>query len=299
MPGEVVVIANPRAGKGRVGEALPNITRALAVGTGDVVVRLTTRPREAERFAAEACSQGADLVVAVGGDGTASEVANGLMASAGPNRPALALVSAGSGADFIRTFGIPANVEAACAIALGQGRREIDAIRITLGSDSDRYALNIAEVGFGAANVLRAERLPRSLGTSRYFVAFWLALPGYRVTSARVFVDDRLAYEGRAVNIVVANARFFGGGMQISPHSEPDDGALEVLVFHGPKSDSFTLVSRFYRGDHLPHPNIAELRGANIRVETDRATPVEADGEYLGSTPVAFSVVPRALTLCV
>jgi diacylglycerol kinase (ATP) len=292
----MVVIANPRAGKGRVAAALPSIERALRADGRDVQVRLTTRAHDAERYAVEARSQGAEVVVAVGGDGTTSEVANGLLAGGSGARPDLAVVSAGSGSDFIRTFGIPAEYEVACAVARGSASRTLDAIRIAIGG-GERYAVNIAEVGFGAANVLRAERLPRWLGTSRYLVAFWLALPGYRVSAARVFVDDRLAYEGRAVNIVVANARFFGGGMKISPHSEPDDGALDVLVFRGPKSDSFTLVSRFYAGSHLPHPNIAEFRGATIRAEADRETPVEADGEYLGTTPVIFSVVPRALTL--
>ena len=83
--------------------------------------------------------------------------------------------------------------------------------------------------------------------------------------------------------MVVANCRFYGGGMQISPKSDPGDGPLDVLVMTGPKSDSFTTLPKVYRGTHLPHRNIAELRVSRVRVDTDPPFPVEADGEILGT----------------
>ena len=85
--------------------------------------------------------------------------------------------------------------------------------------------------------------------------------------------------------------------MQISPKSEPDDGRLDVLVMAGPKSDAYTVVPRVYRGTHLPHRNIAELRVSRVTVETDVPYPVEADGEVLGTTPATFEVIPRVLRL--
>jgi diacylglycerol kinase family enzyme len=88
--------------------------------------------------------------------------------------------------------------------------------------------------------------------------------------------------------------------MQISPKSQPDDGALDVLVMTGPKSDAFTALPKVYRGSHLPHPNIAELRagaGARVTVETDPPVTLEADGEVLGSTPATFEVIPGPIRL--
>jgi diacylglycerol kinase (ATP) len=95
--------------------------------------------------------------------------------------------------------------------------------------------------------------------------------------------------------VVVANCRFYGGGMQISPKSEPDDGTLDVLVMAGPKSDAFTMLPKVYRGTHLPHRNIAELRASRIRVETDLPFRIEADGEMLGTTPANFEVIGKPL----
>jgi diacylglycerol kinase family enzyme len=91
--------------------------------------------------------------------------------------------------------------------------------------------------------------------------------------------------------VVVANCRFYGGGMLISPKSEPDDGALDVLVMVGPKSDAFTMLPKIYRGAHLPHHNIVELRASRVRVETDPPVQIEADGETLGTTPATFEVL--------
>jgi diacylglycerol kinase family enzyme len=113
----------------------------------------------------------------------------------------------------------------------------------------------------------------------------------------RVQVDEKKTYEGKGVTVVVANCQFFGGGMKISPRSYPGDGVLDVLIFHGPKSDSFTTLPKVYKGEHLPHKNIREMKGKVIRIESERPLAVEADGEYLGTTPVTFDVVPGAINL--
>ena len=97
--------------------------------------------------------------------------------------------------------------------------------------------------------------------------------------------------------MVVANCRFYGGGMQISPNSDPGDCLLDILVMTGPKSDSFTTLPKVYSGAHLPHRNIAELRAAQLSLEADPGFPVEADGELLGTTPASFGIIPGALRL--
>jgi diacylglycerol kinase (ATP) len=108
---------------------------------------------------------------------------------------------------------------------------------------------------------------------------------------------DRKEFAGRANNVVVANGQFYGGGMKISPRSYPGDGLLDVQISTGPKSDAFTLIPKIYRGEHLPHPHIKELRGRVIKVDAERPLPVEGDGEVLGTTPVTFTVLPEVLTL--
>lgn len=297
--GPLTVIANPAAGRGRVRAQLGDIEVALRSRGLEPTVRVTSGPGDATRLAREARATGVRFVAAVGGDGTVHEVVNGLAETDGPT-PVLGVIAAGSGSDLIRTFGLPSDAAEAADRLSGDATAPLDLLRVTYATGAGhatRYCANIAEVGFGAANVRRAMTLPRALGGQRYFVAFWLALPGHAVGNVRLSVDRTVAYEGRAVNVVIANCRYFGSGMHISPRSRPDDGMAEVLTFTGPKSDSFTLVGRFYKGTHLPHPNVREARGAVIEVDADRPQPVEADGEWLGTTPARFEVVPSALLL--
>jgi diacylglycerol kinase family enzyme len=159
-----------------------------------------------------------------------------------------------------------------------------------------RYVANVAECGLGAAVVARAARLPRWLGRSRYFWGFWLSLGPYRPSEVVVRVD-RKEFAGMANNVVVANCQFYGGGMRISPRSYPGDGLLEAQISTGPKSEAFTLLPKIYRGEHVPHPHIKELRGRVIEVDGERPLPIEGDGEVLGTTPATFTVLPEVVAL--
>jgi diacylglycerol kinase family enzyme len=83
--------------------------------------------------------------------------------------------------------------------------------------------------------------------------------------------------------------------MHISPKSEPDDGLLDVLAMVGPKTDAFTMLPKIYKGTHVPHRNIAEVRARTLRLQASPPLLVEADGEMLGTTPATFAVVPNAI----
>ena len=209
------------------------------------------------------------------------------------------MIPAGSGSDFVRSFGLPGDAERAAAHLAGDRVRTIDVGSVTCADAKTRYFVNIAQAGLGGAVVARAaglKGLGRFLGGTRYAAAFWLALPGFRPAAVRLDADGQY-HAWRAFNVVVANCRFYGGGMHISPNSDPCDRLLDILVMTGPKSDSFTTLPKVYKGAHLPHRNIAELQSAQLSLEADPDFPVEADGELLGTTPASFGLIPGALRL--
>jgi YegS/Rv2252/BmrU family lipid kinase len=302
--GPLVVIANPRSGRGKVATHLPEIERILAEAQLSYRIVRTTHPGHATEVARDALARGERYLVAVGGDGTVHEVVNGMLDGGRPVAAdaVLGVVAAGSGCDFVRSFGLPGDTLQAAHHLAGDRVRPIDVGQVTFASSASdpaevtRYFPNIAEAGLGGAVVARAARLPASLGPARYLAGFWLTLPGFRPATVRLDVDGQ-AYQWRAHNVVVANCRFYGGGMQISPKSEPDDSALDVLVMAGPKSDAFTGLPKVYRGTHLPHRNIAELRAIRVRVEADPPFLIEADGEALGTTPATFEIIPTPIRL--
>jgi diacylglycerol kinase (ATP) len=300
--GELLAIVNPRAGRGRVGEGLPDLERSLLARGLRYRIVETAGPGDAVRLAREAIESGTRFLVAVGGDGTVHEVVNGMFA-AGRERAegaVLGVVAAGSGCDLVRTFGLPGDATRAGSHLAGENAYPLDIGRIrfaTPDGDHERYFVNVAEAGLGGAVALRAERLPRSLGQSRYFLGFWLTLPRYPLAQVRVSAG-RQVYEGPAYAIIVGNAQFYGGGMRISPRSYPGDGVLDVLVFKGPKSDAFTLLPQIYRGGHLPHDHIEEFRVRDeVTIEADRPLPIEADGEFLGTTPATVSVLAHPILM--
>jgi diacylglycerol kinase (ATP) len=299
--GRLVIIANPASGRGRSEAKLRGIETALREWGLEYRILPTTGPGHAAEAAAAALRDGDRFLVAAGGDGTVHEVVNGMFAGDRPIAPdaVLGVLAAGSGSDFVKSFGIPGDAVRAARHLTGDAVRTIDVGKVTLADGAAttvKYFSNIAEAGLGGAVVARASRLPAALARARYFFGFWLTLPRFRPATVRLDADGQ-AFEWLAHNVVVANCRFYGGGMQISPKSEPDDGRLDVLVMTGPKSDAYTTLPRMYRGTHLPHRNIAELRASRVTIETDVPFPIEADGEVLGTTPATFEVIPRALRL--
>jgi diacylglycerol kinase (ATP) len=298
--GPLVLIANPSAGRGRAARALPRIERVLTSSNLDYRIVRTTHPGHATEAARQALRDGERYLVAVGGDGTVHEVVNGMVSSSGP--PAadavLGVVAAGSGCDFVRSFGLPGDAAQAAARLAGDQVQAIDVGTVTCADGETRCFVNIAEVGLGAAVVGKAAGLKagRFLGGARYAAGFWLTLPRFRPAAVRLDADGQY-HAWRAFNVVVANCRFYGGGMQISPESDPCDRLLDILVMAGPKSDSFTTLPKVYKGAHLPHRNIAELRAARLSVEADPEFQVEADGEVLGTTPASFGIIPGAIRL--
>ena len=296
--GPLVLIANPNAGGGKVDRALPRVESVLKKENLSYRIVRTTHPGHATEAARQALLNGERYLVAVGGDGTVHEVVNGMVCDGGPVAAdaVLGVVAAGSGCDFVRSFGLPPDAAQAAARLAGDEVRTIDVGTVTCADGETRCFVNIAQAGLGGAVVVKAASLGRFLGGARYAAAFWLALPGFRPAAVRLDAAGQY-HAWRGFNVVVANCRFYGGGMQISPNSDPGDCLLDILVMTGPKSDSFTTLPKVYKGAHLPHRNIAELHTAQLSIEADTPFPVEADGEVLGTTPASFGVIPGAIRL--
>jgi len=299
--GPLVVIANPHAGGGAVARNLPDLERTLTdLGLAHRIVR-TGGPGDAAGAAREALDAGERFLVVAGGDGTIHEVVNGMMRDDRPVDPeaVLGLVAAGSGADFPTTFGLPADVEGACSHLEGKNLFDVDLGKVSFlddeGRPAVRYFAGIAHAGLGGAAVARAARMPGSSRTRR-FLGFWSAMIRFRPGPVVLRTAEReLAV--RAHDVVVANGQSEGGGIRISPRSWPGDGLLDVLVMTGPTSDSFTLLPKMYRGEHLPNPAIAEWKVRTLEVVPERPWPVQADGEPLGWTPATFEVIRQPIRI--
>ena len=300
--GALAVVADPSAGRGTVAAQLPAVEAGLRSRGLEHRLFTSSAVGGANELAAQAIAEGHRFLVAVGDDATVSEVVNGMFVGGKSvlEDPVLGLISAGTGCDLARCFGLPEDTDRACGHLAGDNTYRFDVMRITCrsvqGETITRYVHNLAEVGLGGQIARERLRMPSKWGGAAKILAFWSAYLSTNSWQVKVDVDKR-SYEGDAFNIVVANGQFTSGGMRLSPRSFPGDGILDALVFHGPRSGAYTMLPRLFRhGDHLPDPNIGEYR-AKIRVAitADTPMPVVADGQVIGSTPASFLVVPQQI----
>ena len=297
---ETVFLVNPAAANGATGRRWPEFAhKAAGVGLeGDALI--SEHRGHLGVLAREAAAGGARLLVVVGGDGALNEVANGLAGIDDP--PALALIPSGTGGDFVRTFGIPDDVAAASRVALEGDTQTIDLGRISYrawdGSEAASLFANVASAGMSGAIAQRANDTSKALGAkASYLWATLTVFRGWSAVQTELTVDGE-SRSGRMFDVIVANGRFFGGGMKMCPDAVADDGLLDVVTIGDvTKRDLVMTMPKIYRGTHLPHPKAEAMRGRVVTVETDEPVPVELDGEQPGTTPARFEVLPGAMRL--
>jgi diacylglycerol kinase (ATP) len=286
-------VVNAWAGRRR--EVAERARRALQRQQVEAELVMPEGPAEVAAAVRAGIEDGRRRFIAVGGDGTVNLVVDALMHHTWREPPVLGILPAGTGCDLLRTFAIPQQMERAAGHLRGEQTYLAD-VGVLEGDWGLRHFLNVAQSGIGAATVETAGRLPRRLGARRYLVGFWMTLPGFRRTEIELWAAGR-AYRGPATNVVLANAQYFGGGMNIAPRANLVDGRLDIQVFTGPKREAVTLIPRIRRGLHLTHPSVRRVSAEEFTLRSDRPWPVEADGEPVGQTPLSGRVLAGAIRL--
>lgn len=288
----VVVVRNPAAGRGR-GERLWRQVETCLRDTWGIPLAVweTERPGHATELARQAVAEGADLVIAVGGDGTIGEVVAGLVGS----RTCLGIVPTGTGNDFARHVGLAFEPGEIAEAALGGRRTAVDLLRWTT-EDRSGYLLNVAGAGFDAAVAERVNKGFRILrGAAAYVGAVVSTLAHYKPEQFHLEIDG-MPLDSSVMLCAVANASSYGGGMKIAPEADIEDGFFDLVVVQGVgRTEFLRAFPSVFKGAHTHHPKVLALRGRQIRIESEKPLPFLADGEIVGTTPVEFEVVPKAL----
>jgi YegS/Rv2252/BmrU family lipid kinase len=299
-----LVIVNPASSGGGTKRAWPALAARLRDNFGPFACAFTTAPGDAKKIAGEAATAGRKLIIACGGDGTISEVANGIIAAG--SSAELGILPRGSGGDFRKTIDLPARFEDA-ARALARGRaRAIDVGEITFinhqGNQEKRYFINVASFGMGGEVVKRANSSNKTFGGAMaYAYATLAATLSYQCPEVWLKIGDHASTRLRIANVSIANGRYFGGGMKIAPHAKIDDGLLDVIVI---KENSLTQTivnaPRLYAGTHLSLPYVITSQCdiiAATPIDEKEIVSIEVDGEAPGRLPATFRVIHNALNV--
>ncbi len=299
-PMKTLLVRNPVAGQRDVEDDLRRVLSYLRDRGWDVVVRLTERQGHATELAHEAATQGYDMVVAVGGDGTIGEVAAGLVGTS----TVLGVLPVGTGNQWAHMLDLPvwspvyrsALLDAARILVQGEHRR------IDVGKANEHYFVMWCGVGFDAqvAQDVEPHRdARRSLGNLTYVVMAVAEAFFMRGTRTTVVVDGR-ALRYHAMLVVIANAQLYGASFKLAPEARLDDGLLDIFVFRGSNLvDIFWHYALLALGRHAGSRGVEVLKGQNVYVLTENTLPMHVDGNPVGTTPLSVEVVPRALSVVV
>jgi YegS/Rv2252/BmrU family lipid kinase len=299
-----LLVVNPASRAGATERRFAVIERELRAALGDYDAAWTKGPRDAVRIAREAATAGYGRLLVGGGDGTASEIATGLLGAGSNEDVTLGFLPLGTGGDLLRTLGVPRALGGALEILRAGKTREIDAGRLDYRDDdglpASTFFVNETSVGLAGLVAQLVTRGTKALGaTGSFLLGTVRAIVRHQPYAARVRVDGQLAHEGALVLATASNGRYFGGGMQVAPNASLDDGLFHSVIIPGmPTPELLVRLPSLYSGHHLTAPGVRELRGRVLEVEPlGAALPqrFECDGEPLGTTPLRAQIVPRAL----
>jgi len=300
-------IINPAASAGETGRSQGQLLKLIESCFPDgFTLDVTTRPSHATDITRKAISDGVDLVVSVGGDGTMNEVVNGFFAKGKLKRKSsrLGLLCIGTAEDVLRNLGLPKSAKEQIEVIAGKRTRSVDVGKVTFttkeGEKKERFYLNDCNPGMAAKVVQRVTPGLKRLGG---FLAFGLASTytalTYRGHTMTITLDGKRTISGRFLSVAVSNGRYAGGGMDFAPRALVDDGLLDVVMIRDQSVPARLMnFPKIYSGKHINLSWITYLQAKRIRIESNQRVPLEADGEWLGYLPCEMEVLPKALKVC-
>ena len=301
-----LIIVNPSAAGGKAEGIFNRVKDRLREALGELIVVVSRRPEDLAGHIEAAAAAGAERLIVVGGDGTNNAVVNALL-----NRPNAAAVPlafgsfpVGTGSDWARALGVPADIEVAVdwlaraqATACDLGKVEYSDPR-QAGRRTSRLFLNIASAGVSGEVDVRVNRARRR--TSATFLHATLAtLLNYRPQRVVVDCDGERFYEGSSYLLAVANGRTFGRGMWIAPNALINDGLLDVVLVEGmPRLRILLALRTVFSGRHLGRKDVHSTRASAVKVRSeDGLLSLDLDGEEACGQDVQFTVLPGALKI--
>ncbi len=301
---EMFIIVNPVSGNGKTGQRWAGIEERLRIEGAQFDVEFTREPGHATTLARDAVAAGYRTIVSAGGDGTLNEVLNGLVheGHASPD-VRLGIIPGGTGSDFGRGIGLPRDSLQAALRLLKASPCWFDVGQATCrlaDRTNTRYFINVAGVGFDGEVCDRVNRSSKAMGgTIPYVSSLVITLFTYQNKQVRWTLDGQV-HDERLNSVIVANARYFGGGMHISPNSKTDDGLFHIITLGNYTKVEFLMtVPRVYNGTHLTHPKVKEYIGREVSVEADGRMFLQAEGDLFGETPATFKILPHVLQVLI
>ncbi|HEC33391.1 MAG TPA: diacylglycerol kinase family lipid kinase [Chloroflexi bacterium] len=292
------IILNPYAGRWKAQRAIPDVKRACAETGLDYELVLTEGPNHGIELAKEAVLAGYSPIISAGGDGSISEVVNGMLEASGgePQEVPLGIIPLGSADDLADQLGLPKDITTACRVIVAGCERLLD-----LGRVNGRYFDNNSAVGLEPMVTVTQERMVRVKGTPRYVLAAVRTILAHRPWRMQLKWSGG-EYMGEVTLVSVGNTRRTGGAFYMTPRAEPDDGLLDFVFAQGMgRLKLLRLLPTTFDGSHVERPEVRYERAARLEITCDPPTPIQADGELFdrAANRITYEVLPACLRVLV
>jgi YegS/Rv2252/BmrU family lipid kinase len=301
-PSKTIVIANPMARHGFIGEHWSELSARVRELLGPVELQLTQARGDGLGMAKKAIAAGARTLISFGGDGTHSEVVDGIMQSGLSDQVSLGILHAGTGGDFRRMIPGAQELDSACAVIRDKPGVPIDIGWVQYvdddGKTAGRFFLNITSMGMGGlVDRFVAASTSKSSGKAKYFKAVLRAQMKYKPAVIRLRIDGKDEGEHEISNVCVCNGRWAGGSMMFAPEARVADGMFDVILIRATSTlRGLPVMAGLYKGTHVRSPVVRTYRGRHVEVDMVANTAwMDVDGEAPGIGPAEFRLHDRAL----
>ena len=304
---EWFAIVNPVAGGGRGLDAFPKISKLLRDNRIACEPVFTEYKCHATELTVGAVNAGYRRIIVIGGDGTLHEVVNGLFIQrcVRPDEISLAVIAVGTGNDWIRMFGIPANFADAIR-AIREGNTFLQDVGCVTYEEAmfrqSRYMANVAGTGFDAHVISRYNHMRNKgrRGPLLYMRCLLRSFLKYKSTGVKVWVDGELIYNNLLMSAAIGICQYNGGGIRQLPKAVADDGLLDITLIKPVHWWNVVFrMRKLFNGNIYKIGHIQHAQGREIRIESIPGISLEVDGEMLGGTPVEFTILHRAVRVVV
>lgn len=307
MNQKILAVINPSSSNGNTGKEWPQFEKIIRESGIELDIEYTKYPLHATEITRNALKIGYNIIISVGGDGTMNEVLNGFFENEKQiNKNAyLAIFSRGTGCDLVRTLGIEKSVENIIKVLKNKKFISCDVGKCSFvdysGEKVTRYFLNISDVGIGGETTYRVNKNSKALkGFLSFLIGTISTIAVYKNKKLDIVIDDKIIINEKINSIIVANGRYFGGGMHIAPLAKIDDGLFDIIVLGNfSKIEMILNFPKIYKETHMTHPKVKRYTGENIKISSSEKVMIELDGEQPGTIDAEYQIIPRGVNVLV
>ena len=287
-------IVNPVAGRGNGRKMLSAINTFMRDNGKEIGIKETRYPLDASQFAKEACANGSQGIIGIGGDGTIQEIVTGMLNNTDKCSVPLYMISCGSGNDWQRSFKQNNSIKSCLSSLIEDKTQTIDAIWV-----NGMACLNIANIGIDARIVRNAQRFKKFFGKNAYVISAIISILSHKNTSITVYIEDTQKMKGSFTLVAACNGQYYGGGMRIAPSAIIDDGQITLCLVNAMgRLKAFTLFPLVLFGKHTSLPAVRYIKCNKVTFVPEGSQTLCLDGNlYEFNDSLKFKILPGAIQI--